>query len=68
MEAIQALAGALNEFKGGVVVISHDQHFIQQVCREVWVVESRQVAQFKGSFAEYKKASLSKLRPTSRRP
>ena len=66
MEAIQALAGALNEFKGGVVVISHDQPFIQQVCREVWVVESRQVAQFKGSFAEYKRASLSKLRP--RRP
>lgn len=31
METIQALIDALKEFKGGLIVVSHDQHFIQQV-------------------------------------
>lgn len=33
METIQALIDALKEFKGGLIVVSHDQHFIQQVCQ-----------------------------------
>lgn len=31
METIQALIEALKEFKGGLLVVSHDQHFISQV-------------------------------------
>ena len=31
MGAIEALANALKAFTGGVLVISHDQHFITQV-------------------------------------
>ena len=33
MGAIEALANALKAFTGGVLVISHDQHFITQVIR-----------------------------------
>ena len=62
MEAIQALSDALGAFSGGVVVISHDQHFIQQVCKEVWVVQNKSVAPFRGTFAEYKKAALAVMK------
>jgi len=62
MESINALADALIAFTGGVVVISHDQHFIQRVCNEVWVVRARAVTQFKGTFLEYKKQALAEMK------
>jgi ATP-binding cassette, subfamily F, member 3 len=31
METINALINALREFKGAVICVSHDQHFITQV-------------------------------------
>jgi elongation factor 3 len=37
-ESLGALAGALKEFGGGVVVVSHSQEFLDQVCGEKWTV------------------------------
>lgn len=34
MDSIDALARALREFKGGIVIVSHDQQFLDAVCRE----------------------------------
>lgn len=59
MEAIQALAGALSGFAGGVLVISHDQYFIKQICNQIWLVENQTVQPFKGGFDEYKKHVIS---------
>ena len=38
-DTLAALTKALRDFKGGVVVISHNQAFIDSVCNEVWRVE-----------------------------
>jgi len=61
MGAIEALAGALNGFSGGVLVISHDQHFITSVCSEIWSVDNKKVAIFPGDFTAYKKKALDDL-------
>lgn len=58
MEAIQALAQALVDFSGGVLVISHDQYFIKQICNEIWLVQNQTVRRFNGDFDEYKKYVL----------
>ena len=58
MEAIQALAQALVDFNGGVLVISHDQYFIKQICNEIWLVQNQTVRRFNGDFDEYKKYVL----------
>lgn len=58
MGAIGALIDALKGFSGGVLVISHDQHFIKSVCNEVWVVGGGRVKRFNGSFDDYKKSAL----------
>merc|ERR1712196_338604 len=34
-----ALGGAIQEFDGGVVIISHNNDFCQMLCPETWVVE-----------------------------
>ncbi|KAF0691937.1 Aste57867_16933 [Aphanomyces stellatus] len=58
IETIDALIDALRGYKGGVVIISHDQHFVNSCCNELWVVNNQKVTQFRGSMAEYKKAIL----------
>lgn len=38
MDAADALVEAVKDFKGGVMVVSHDQHFVSNTCSELWVV------------------------------
>uniref|UniRef100_A0AAZ3QWB5 ATP-binding cassette sub-family F member 3 n=1 Tax=Oncorhynchus tshawytscha TaxID=74940 RepID=A0AAZ3QWB5_ONCTS len=54
METIEALAKALNKFKGGVVLVSHDERLIRMVCRELWVCEHGNVRRVEGGFDEYR--------------
>lgn len=61
VEAIEALIEALKNYSGGVMVISHDQHFINQVCNEIWVVKEQTIARYPGTFNDYKKSILSQL-------
>ena len=59
MQSIDALADALEEFEGGVVIISHDSRLLSRVCddaerAEVWIVEDGEVEHYDGDFADYK--------------
>jgi energy-coupling factor transporter ATP-binding protein EcfA2 len=48
MQSIDALADALNNFSGGVVLVSHDFRLIDQVAKEVWVVDENKVSTWCG--------------------
>ncbi|XP_028650803.1 ATP-binding cassette sub-family F member 3 [Erpetoichthys calabaricus] len=54
METIEALGRALTKFKGGVVLVSHDERLIRMVCRELWVCENGTVRRIEGGFDEYR--------------
>jgi len=59
MPTIDALAMALREFDGAVIIVSHDQHFVETCCDEFWCVGDRKIKQF-DSFKkcrEYSKTS-----------
>jgi len=43
MESIDALAKAVNEFDGGMILVSHDMRLISQVAKEIWVGKSQQI-------------------------
>lgn len=43
MESIDALALAIREFAGGVVIVSHDFRLISQVAQELWEVKDKQI-------------------------
>ena len=60
LESCEALADAIENFQGGVVLVSHDQYFVERVAREVLVIENGQVKRLE-SFASYKKAIAKKL-------
>lgn len=67
MQSIDALADALEEFSGGVLLVSHDARLISRVCEEeensvVWVVEDGAVRKYPGSFDDYKKELTEEIR------
>jgi len=54
MEAVDALVEAVQDFQGGVLVVSHDQYFVSKTCTELWVVHEGQATRFRGDFDDYK--------------
>ncbi|CAG8550304.1 4236_t:CDS:10 [Diversispora eburnea] len=55
MESIDSLAKAINEFTGGVVLVSHDFRLISQVAKDIWLCKDRNVQPWNGTIEEYKK-------------
>jgi len=39
-ESLGALAGAISEYEGGVVIISHNNEFVSTLCPEEWVMDA----------------------------
>lgn len=60
MESIDALVEAVKDFKGGLMVVSHDQYFITNTCRDLWVVGGGKATRFRGNFDDYKKETLTR--------
>ena len=58
MESIDALVEAVKDFKGGLMVVSHDQHFITNTCSELWVVGEGKASRLRGDFNDYKKETM----------
>jgi ATP-binding cassette, subfamily F, member 1 len=67
MQSIDALADALGEFSGGVVLVSHDSRLISRVCEdekmsEIWVVEDGTVNKYDGTFEDYKDELMEEIK------
>jgi ABC-type glutathione transport system ATPase component len=54
MESIDALAKAINEFKGGMVLVSHDMRLISQVANELWICDKKTITQYKDDIHSFK--------------
>ena len=60
-ESIDALCDAINEFNGGVVVVTHDQRLIDECDCTLWVVEKLGVTEWTEGFDDYKSSILEEL-------
>jgi len=38
-DSLVALVAAIKDFEGGVVIISHNQAFVDEVCSEIWLMQ-----------------------------
>ncbi|KPP58175.1 ATP-binding cassette sub-family F member 2-like [Scleropages formosus] len=61
IETIDALADAINEFEGGMMLVSHDFRLIQQVAREIWVCEKQTITKWNRDILAYKEHLKSKI-------
>lgn len=51
---IDSLAEAINEFNGGVVVVSHDFRLLDKIAKDIFVVENKTATRWDGTILEYK--------------
>uniref|UniRef100_A0A8C2D6R2 ATP-binding cassette, sub-family F (GCN20), member 2b n=1 Tax=Cyprinus carpio TaxID=7962 RepID=A0A8C2D6R2_CYPCA len=61
IETIDALAEAISEFEGGMMLVSHDFRLIQQVAQEIWVCEKQTITKWNGDILAYKEHLKSKI-------
>jgi len=47
-DAINALIMGLSEYKGGLVMVSHDEYFINALCDRLYLVDEGKCMPFKG--------------------
>ncbi|XP_022174020.1 ATP-binding cassette sub-family F member 1 isoform X2 [Myzus persicae] len=58
IESIDALAEAINDYKGGVIIVSHDERLIRDTECTLWVIEDQTINEVDGDFDDYRKELL----------
>ncbi|MCA6107371.1 ABC-F family ATP-binding cassette domain-containing protein [Bradyrhizobium cenepequi] len=63
-----ALAEAINDFPGAVLMVSHDRYLIEACAERLWVVANHTVTSYDGDLDDYRRTVLSanETRPASR--
>jgi len=61
IESIDALAEAIAEFEGGVIIVSHDERLIRVTECQLWVIEDQTINEIEGGFDDYRKEILEAL-------
>lgn len=61
IESIDALAEAINDFAGGVIIVSHDARLITETDCQLWIVEDQNINEIDGDFDDYKRELLEEL-------
>ena len=54
-----ALAEAINDFPGAVIMVSHDRYLIEACADQLWVVADHAVTAYDGDLDDYRRAVLS---------
>lgn len=54
IESIEALEDALEDFRGTLLIISHDRYFINKVCSRVIAIEDHKLSSYMGGYDYYK--------------
>src|SRR6478609_6534173 len=54
-----ALAEAINEFPGAVIMVSHDRYLIEACADQLWVVANQTVTTYDGDLDDYRRMVLS---------
>ena len=60
VETREALAAALAEYEGSVLVVSHDRQLLRTTVDEFWLVSDGQLSEFDGDLDDYKQWLLAK--------
>lgn len=61
IESIDALADAINNYKGGILIVSHDERLIRKTNCQLWVIEDQTINEIEGGFDDYRRELLDNL-------
>jgi ATP-binding cassette subfamily F protein 3 len=54
LDAINALSIALSSYNGGLLIVSHDRNFVENVCNDIYMIENKKCKKFRGNFNDYR--------------
>jgi len=60
IESINALITAINNYKGAIVIISHDSKLIEETNCQLYICKKKSCIKFNGDFDDYKEYIISK--------
>jgi ATP-binding cassette subfamily F protein 3 len=58
IESREALVQGLTEYRGAVILVSHDPHLVELVADRLWLVKDGRVAAFDGDMDDYRRRLL----------
>ncbi|MBU1174927.1 MAG: ABC-F family ATP-binding cassette domain-containing protein [Alphaproteobacteria bacterium] len=58
IDSRDALTMALNDYRGAVLIISHDRHLIEATVDQIWIAENGTIRVFDGDMADYERILL----------
>ncbi|XP_014768594.1 ATP-binding cassette sub-family F member 1 [Octopus bimaculoides] len=61
IESIDALADAINDYEGGVIIVSHDERLIRETNCQLMVIEDSTINEIEGDFDDYRCELLTSL-------
>ena len=67
IDSREALAEAINEFSGAVILISHDWHLLELTADRLWLVANGRVQPFDGDLEDYRKLMLGQRSGTQKK-
>ena len=54
IESREALIFALNDYRGAVIIVSHDSYLVETVADKFWLINNGEVSEFFGNMDDYK--------------
>lgn len=61
IESIDALAEAITNWEGGVIVVTHDERLIRETECRLYIIENQVINDMRGDFDDYRKELLEEL-------
>ena len=58
IESIDALGDAINEFNGGVLIVSHDARLLTMTNCEMWLMDNQTITPIEGGYEAYRESLL----------
>lgn len=55
------MAEAINEYDGGVIIVSHDERLIRETACNLYVIEDQSINEIDGGFDDYRREVLDSL-------
>jgi ATP-binding cassette subfamily F protein 3 len=53
IRSINILVQALQQYKGTLILVSHDRYFVSKVANRIWWIEDQELKDYPGTFEEY---------------
>lgn len=59
--SIEILENALKDYEGTILLVSHNRHFIDEICNTIYVLDENGLTKFKGNYENYKESLKNKV-------